>query len=195
MNAVFFVSLFLSFATTTTVFTAISLLFINKIQIKFLLSAYFYFDYTFFFVLQFFNFYERSHCMNVFISYWALFVFSFIFSSSISLRFDRFSCWFLHSFALCLDLFLLCRCYRRSGVGPFFKPLDSLWFGQLLYFILMVETHIHTKNTNKTKKSSLCAAQKRNEMVRFIEFIERVPLWLLSYQRMNRNQIQRVNLY
>lgn len=121
----------------TTVFTAISLLFINKIQIKFLLSVYFYFDYTFFFILEFSNFYERSHRMKCFHKLLSVFFSTFFFCCCLFFSIHFFSFWSFFLFVS--SLLLLFRCYRRSGVGPFFKPLDSLWFGQLLYFISMKE--------------------------------------------------------
>lgn len=181
---------------TTTVFTAISLLFINKIQIKFLLSVHFYFDYTLFFIiLQFSNFYERSHCMNVFISYWAFFLLSSLFIS-------------LHPFLFVLIVFLVCF-HLSFSLFVFARSLlssqrcwaifQAAWFSLIWSIIIFhfdggsAHTHTHTRKMKTNPRRHRHVQQrdemKWNEMVRFIELIERVPLWLLSYQRMNRNQI------
>lgn len=83
-------------------FTAISLLFINKIQIKFLLSAYFYFDYTLFrtSVLRFLRALALHDCFHKLLSAFLSFIFI-----SLHIHFFFFSFWTFLSFVSALFLF------------------------------------------------------------------------------------------
>lgn len=132
--------------------------------------------------------FTSAHRMNVFISYWVFFSLRFVAFSFLShLQFLFVSIVFLvvdfcsffaassssSSFGSALIVVSL-----GNGVGPFFKLLDSLWSGQLLYFI---STEKQSKKTKTKQTKTTHHVQQRNEMV---EFIEWVPLWLLSYQQM-----------
>lgn len=142
-------------------------------------------------VLQFLRALALHECFHKLLSVFFVrcFVSPFLFSSSISFRFGSFLLFVssLSCFVFALSLLSSQRCWAI---------FQAAWFSLIWSIIIdggSAETH--TKKI-KTKPRRHGHVQQRHEMRRnemkwydLSNFIERVPLWLLSYQRMNRNQI------